>query len=129
GNSVESKIRPSLVTPTLNPCLFPRSLVVSSTSLGFPPILFTASCSQPDDFVNTSTDLFDDPSSRFESARPAPVSAAARRNSLRLEYAFMSYLLVMSFRMLAAREPCKHAVRCPTKRCHPHSCRTLRPSH
>src|SRR5258708_38692440 len=88
-SSFESKIRPSLVARTLNPCLFPRSVTVSSTRLGFPPTLFTTSCSQPDDFVNTSTDLFDGPISPFESARPAPVSVAARRNSRRLVNSFI----------------------------------------
>src|SRR5258708_6138884 len=83
-NSFESKIRPSLVTPTLNPCLFPRSLTVSSTRLGFPPTLFTTSCSQPDDFVNTSTDLFDAPTSPFETPTPPPATSPPPHNPRRL---------------------------------------------
>src|SRR5260370_351555 len=122
-------MRPSLVTPALNPCLFPSSLTVSSTRLGFPLILFTTSCSQPDDFVKTSTDLFEAPSNRFESASPAPVSVAARRNSLRLESASMLSLLVMSFRVLATRKTCKHAVRCPSQLFHSHFRRVIRSAH
>src|SRR5258708_13127935 len=98
-------MRPSLVTPALNPCFFPSSLTVSSTRLGFPSTLFTTSCSQPDDFVNTSTDLLDAPLNRFESTSPAPVSVAARRNSLRLENAFIPSLLVLFFRILATQTP------------------------
>src|SRR5229473_2675558 len=113
-------MRPSLVTPALNPCFFPSSLTVSSTRLGFPSTLFTTSCSQPDDFVNTSTDLLDAPLNRFESTSPAPVSVAARRNSLRLENAFMPSLLVMFFRMLATRKTCKHAVCRPSQLFHSH---------
>src|SRR6266849_7294008 len=112
-------MRPSLVTPTLNPCLFPSSLTVSSTRLGFPPTLFTTSCSQPDDFVNTSTDLLDTPGNRFDSASPAPVSVAARRNSLRLENAYMPSLLVMPFRMLAPRNPFEFTVLRPSQSSHP----------
>src|ERR1700751_680371 len=85
-------MRPSLVTPTLNPCLFPSSVTVSSIRLGFPSTLFTTGGSNPEDFVNTSTDFSDAPAMRFESASPAPVSVAARRNSLRLETAFMTSL-------------------------------------
>src|SRR5258708_40327961 len=96
-------MRPSLVKPALNPYSFPSSLMASSTMLGLPPTLFTTSCSQPDDFVKTSTDLFEAPSSGFESASPAPVSVAARRNSLRLENSFMESLSSMFLRMLATR--------------------------
>src|SRR5260370_40262202 len=121
-------MRPSLVTPALNPCLFPSSLTVSSTRLGFPLILFTTSCSQPDDFVKTSTDLFEASSDRFESASPAPVSVAARGNSLRLENSFMESLSRMSLRVLATRETCKHAVRCPSQLFHSHFRRAIRPA-
>src|SRR5260370_39121294 len=113
-------MRPSFVTPTLNPCLLPRSLTASSTMLGFPSTRFTTSCSQPEDFVNTSTDLFDAPSNWSESARPAPVSVAVRRNSLRLEIAFMPSLLVMPFCVLAAWETSKHAVGRPSQLFHSH---------
>src|SRR6202521_6484972 len=117
---------PSLVTPALNPCLFPSSLTASSTRLGFPPTLFTTSCSQPDDFVNTSTDLYEATSSGFESASPAPVSVAVRRNSLRLENSIMKSLLVVSFRMLATRKTGKHAVRRPSQLFHSQFRRVIR---
>src|SRR6266849_127336 len=122
-------MRPSLVTPALNPCLFPSSLMVSSTMLGLPPTLFTTSCSQPDDFVKTSTDLFEAPSSGFESASPAPVSVAARRNSLRLENSFMESLSSMSLRMFATSKTCKHAVRRPSQLFHSHFRRVIRSAH
>src|SRR6267143_3472981 len=99
----ESKMRPSFVNTALNPCLFPRSFTASSMMLGFPSTLFTTACSNPDDFVNTSTDLMDAPTRRFESASPAPVSAAARRNSLRLENSFMESFSSVFLRMLATR--------------------------
>src|SRR5713101_2217735 len=83
-------MRPSFVTLTLYPCLFPSSFSVSSTILGFPLILLTTSCSNPEDFVNTRIDSLVAASKRFESARPAPVSAVARRNSLRLGNALIS---------------------------------------
>src|SRR5260221_11805296 len=69
--------------------------------LGFPSTLFTTACSNPDDLVNTSTDLLDAPTRRFERASPAPVSAAARRNSLRLENSFMESFSSGSLRVLA----------------------------
>src|SRR5437588_6824885 len=112
-------MRPSFVALTLNPYLFPISLTASSTMLGFPPILFTTSCSHPEDLVKTRTVLRLAPIKRFESASPAPVSVAARRNALRFENAFMPSLLVMSFRILATRKICKHAVRRPSQL--PHS--------
>ncbi len=119
-------MRPSFVTCTLNPCLAPRALIASSTMLGCPPTRFTTSCSQPDDFVNTSTVLFDAANSRLESARPAPVSVAARRNSLRLVNSFMPPLSVMPFRMFATRKTCKHTVRRPSQLSHSHFRRVIR---
>src|SRR5260370_18000566 len=77
--------------------------------LGCPPTRFTTSCSQPEDFVNTSTDLFDAPGNRLESARPAPVSVAARRNSLRFVNSLMPFLSLMSFRMFATRKTSQYA--------------------
>src|SRR5260221_14664540 len=71
--------------------------------LGFPSTLFTTACSNPDDLVNTSTDLLDAPTRRFESASPAPVSAAARRNSLRLQNSFMESFSSVFPRMLTTR--------------------------
>src|SRR6266702_1716567 len=85
-------MRPSFVTLTLYPCLFPSSFTVSSTILGFPLILLTTSCSNPEDFVNTRIDLLVAASKRCESERPAPVRAAARRNSLRLKNALIDSL-------------------------------------
>src|SRR5260370_17511434 len=111
-------MRPSFVTPTLNPCLFPSSVTVSSMRLGLPSTLFTTACSNPEDFVNTSTDFSDALGSWLESASPAPVSVAARRNSLRLETAFTTSLSVISFRMLAARKTDKYAVRRPAQLSH-----------
>src|SRR2546423_1430327 len=122
-------MRPSFVTPTLNPCLFPMSLTTSSTMLGFPPTLFTTSCSQPEDFVKTRTALLLAPSKRFESVSPAPVNVAARRNSRRLDNAFMPSLLVMSLRMFATSKTCKHAVRRPSQLFHPHFRRVIRSAH
>src|ERR1700730_5313591 len=113
-------MRPSFVTPTLKPCLFPRSVTASSTMLGFPSIRFTTSCSQPDDFVKTSTFFSLAARTRFESASPALVSAASRRNSLRLEVEriFMGFLLVVSFRMLATGKLFEHAVLGPSQFAH-----------
>src|SRR5713101_2831405 len=113
-------MRPSLVTPTLYPCRFPRSVTASSTMLGFPSTRFTTSCSHPEDFVKTSTAFSFAASSRFESASPAPVSAAPRRNSLRLESEkmFMEFLLVVSFRMLAAGKFFEHAILGPSQLAH-----------
>src|SRR5260370_16930748 len=108
----------SFVTATLNPCLVPSSVTVSSMRLGLPSTLFTTACSNPEDFVNTSTDFSDALGSWLESASPAPVSVAARRNSLRLETAFTTSLSVMSFRMLAARKTGKYAVRRPAQLSH-----------
>src|ERR1700740_1880254 len=85
-------MRPSLVTPTLNPCVLPRSVTTSSTRLGSPTTLSPTSCPQPADFVKTSTDLFATPFNRLERASPALVRAAARRNSLRLETGIMPSL-------------------------------------
>src|SRR5213595_629574 len=121
-------MRPSFVTPTLNPYLFPMSLTTSSTMLGFPPTLFTTSCSQPEDFVKTRTALLLAPSKRFESVSPAPVNDAARRNSRRLDNAFMPSLLVMSLRMFATSKTCKHAVRRPSQLFHSHFRRIIRSS-
>src|SRR5882724_2564973 len=114
-------MRPSFVTPTLYPCRFPRSVTASSTMLGFPSILFTTSCSQPEDFVKTRTVFSFAASSRFESASPAPVSAAPRRNSLRLELdnRFMKFPSVVSFGMLATGELFKNAVLGPSQLAHP----------
>src|SRR5439155_24701459 len=120
-------MRPSLVTPTLNACLFPSSVTVSSMMLGFPSTLFTTACSNPEDFVNTSTDFSDAAASRFASVRPAPVNVAARRNSLRLENVFIPSLSVMSFRVLATRKTGKHAVRRPAQLFHSHCRRVIRP--
>src|SRR6266478_9035845 len=113
-------MRPSLVTPTLYSCRFPRSVTASSTMLGFPSILFTTSCSHPEDFVKTSTVFSFAASSRFESASPAPVSAAPRRNSLRLELdiRLMELPLVVSFRMLATGKLFEHAVLGPSQLAH-----------
>src|SRR5260370_39956509 len=85
-------MRPSFVTLPLYPFLFHSSFPVSSTLLGFPPILLTTSCSNPDDFVKTRIDLLVAASKRCESERPAPVSAAARRNSLRFGNALIDSL-------------------------------------
>src|SRR6266849_6232826 len=119
-------MRPSFVTPTLNPCLFPSSVTVSSMMLGFPSTLFTTACSNPDDFVNTSTDFSDAPSKRLESASPAPVNVAARRNSLRLENSFMKSSSRVPLRMLATGKTCKHPVRCPAQLSHSHLRRVIR---
>src|SRR5260370_34686298 len=94
----------------------------------FPYTTLFRSCSQPDDFVKTSTDLFEAPSSGFESASPAPVSVAARRNSLRLENSFMESLSSMSLRVLATGKTCKHAVRRPSQLPHPRFGRIVRPA-
>src|SRR5207253_8517068 len=110
------------------PCLFPSSVTVSSMMLGFPSTRFTTECSNPDDFVNTSTDFSDAAARRFENASPAPVSVAARRNSLRLEIAFIPCLSVKSFRVLATGETCKHAVRRPSQFFHSHFRRVIRPA-
>src|SRR5260370_11766935 len=96
--------------------------------LGFASTLFTTACSNPDDFVNPSTDLMDAPTRRFESASPAPASAAARRNSLRLENSFMESLSSVSLRMLATGKTCKHAVRRPSQLPHPRFGRIVRPA-
>src|SRR6267142_3620651 len=113
-------MRPSLVTPTLYPCRFPRSVTVSSTRLGFPSIRFTTSCSHPEDFVKTRTVFSFAAGSRFESASPAPVSAAPRRNSLRLglEKMFMEFLLMVSFRMLTSGKFIEYAVLGPSQLSH-----------
>src|SRR5258708_31883033 len=88
--------------------------------LGFPSTLFTTSCSQPEDFVKTSTFFSLAASSRFDSASPAPVSAALRRNSLRLELEnkLMESVLAMSFRMLATRKLFEHAILGPSQLSH-----------
>src|SRR6266446_3148513 len=119
-------MRPSLVTPTLNLCLFPSSVTVSSMMLGFPSTLFTTACSNPDDFVNTNTDFSEVATRRLENARLAPVSVAARRNSLRLEIAFMPLPSLMSIWVLATRKTGKHAVRCPSQLFHSHFRRVIR---
>src|SRR6266478_8224036 len=113
-------MRPSLVTPALYPCRFPRSVTASSTMLGFPSTRFTTSCSHPEDFVKTRTFFSFAASSWFESASPAPVSAAPRRNSLRLESEkmFMEFPLVVSFRMLATGKLFEHAVLGPPQLAH-----------
>src|SRR2546430_5614667 len=120
-------LRPSLATLHLNPCLLPSSVTVSSMMLGFPSTFFTTACSNPEDFVNTSTDFSDAAASRFENARPAPVSVAARRNSLRLEIAFMPFPSRMSFRVFATRKICEHAVRRPSQLFHSQFRRVIRP--
>src|SRR5882762_11970286 len=87
---------------------------------GFPSILFTTSCSHPEDFVKTSTVFSFAASSPLESASPAPVSAAPRRNSLRLELdnGLMELPLVVSFRMLATGKLFKNAVLGPSQLAH-----------
>src|SRR6267143_1106116 len=122
-------MRPSFVTPALNPCLFPISLIVSSTRLGFPSTLFTTVCSNPEDFVNTSTDLFDAPSSGLESASPAPVKVAVRRNSLRLENSFMKSSSRVPPRVFATGKTCKHPVRRPSQFSHSFFRRVIRSDH
>src|SRR5260370_42537594 len=116
----------SFVTPTLNSCLLPILVTAWSMMLGFPSTLFTTACSNPDDFVNTSTDLFEAPSSGLESASPAPVKVAVRRNSLRLENSFMKSSSRMPLRMLAAGKTCKHSVRRPFQFSHSHFRQVIR---
>src|SRR5216684_653474 len=113
-------MRPSLVTPTLYPFRFPKSVTASSTMLGFPSIRFTTSCSHPEDFVKTRTSFSFAAKSRLERASPAPVSAAPRRNSLRLELdnRFMEFPLVVSIRMLATGKLFEHAVLGPSQLSH-----------
>src|SRR6267378_7263347 len=96
--------------------------------LGFPSIRFTTSCSHPEDFVKTRTFFSFAASSWFESASPAPVSAAPRRNSLRLESEkmFMEFPLVVSFRMLAAGKFFEHAILGPSQLAHARFRRVIR---
>src|ERR1700730_1036157 len=98
----------------------------SANILGLPCTLFTTACSKPDDFVNTSTDLFDAPSSGLESASPAPVKVAVRRNSLRLENSFMKSSSRVPLRMLATGKTCKHPIRRPSQFSHSHFRRIIR---
>src|SRR5215471_16711659 len=83
--SPESKTRPSLVAVTSKPCFVPSKVIPCSTMLGFPSILFTTSCSKPDDFVNTSTDFFSEPKKFVGRAILAPVIAVAFMNPRRLK--------------------------------------------
>ena len=116
-NCVSSKIRPSFVTPTWNPCLSPRAVTASSTMLGLPSTRFTTSCSKPEDFVKTSTDLCGAAGRRLPSARPAPVTAATRRNSLRpavvCAVVLINLFSVVSFGVRAAGKRREGIIVCP----------------
>src|SRR5690242_7534895 len=121
-NCVSSKIRPSLVTPTWNPCLSPRAVTASSMMLGLPSTRLTTSCSKPEDLVNTSTDFCGATGRRFARASPAPVTAAVRTKSLRPVIASFVVLLnlraVVSFPMRAAGKRPGRIVSCPSKFAH-----------
>src|SRR5215469_14911486 len=85
GRSLESNTRPSLVAVTAKPYFLPSEVIVCSTMLGLPSMVFTTSCSKPDDFVNTSTDFFSAPKKSVGKAILAPAMAAAFMNRRRLK--------------------------------------------
>src|SRR5437764_1766922 len=63
--SFESNTPPSLLAVTLKPCFSPREVTACSTMLSLPSTRLTTSCSQPDDFVETSTDFLPAANNQF----------------------------------------------------------------
>src|SRR5579864_3554319 len=64
-----------------------------SAMLGLPFVTLITACSKPDDFVNSSTDLFFAARAGCESRSPAPAAAVVRRKSRRVESEFIFYPL------------------------------------
>jgi hypothetical protein len=83
--SFEWKTLPSLVAVTSKLCCFPSAATACSTMLGFPPVVFTTSCSKPEDLVKTRTDLLPAANSSWGNAKLAPTIAPARKNCRRLK--------------------------------------------
>src|ERR1700690_1128993 len=77
-------MRPSLVALTSNPYFAAKPRTHRSTTLGFPGVVFTTSCSQPEDLVKSRTDFLLAADNRLDNAKPAPPMATGRKNSLRL---------------------------------------------
>src|SRR5262245_40444090 len=91
--SLDSKMRPSFEHCTSQPFFLPISVTAVSQMLCLPSTRLTTSCSQPEDFVNTSNDFCGDAKTCLLSARLAPAAAVVRRKSLRFGVIFIAFLL------------------------------------
>src|SRR5882724_1876558 len=130
-------MRPSFVAFTSNPCFAAKPRTHFSTTLGFPGVVLTTSCSQPDDFVNSRTDFLLAADRRLDNARPALPIATVRRNSLRLaasvvilffSSALVPEVLMLLIPMLAPRKPLKCIVTIPSQFAHALFGRIVRPN-
>src|SRR4029077_19715023 len=102
--SFESNTLPSLVEVTSKPCFFPSTATAESTMLGLPPLIFTTSCSNPEDFVKTSTDFFSAANRHWGTAKLAPAAAPVRKNCRRLRNSVIRNLSVSGISKLRCAE-------------------------
>ena len=63
-----------------------------SAMLGFRSVTLMTACSNPEDFVNSRTDLFFAALAGCESRSPAPAAAVVRRKSRRVENGFILFV-------------------------------------
>src|SRR5439155_8630559 len=78
--SFESKTAPSLVAVTSKPCFFPSVVIAASRMLGLALVVFTTSCSNPEDLVKMRTDFLPAANRPFGRTRLAPATAPVCKN-------------------------------------------------